>query len=161
MTETRPPVRWLPIAMVALMLALATLVQGPRALQAVRHVVHEPGIGDLPGAALWSLLRMTAAYVASLAFSWAVGYSAATNPRAARFLLPLLDVGQSVPVLGFFPAAIFLFVTLFNGGRFGIELASIFLIFTSMTWNIAFAVYEGLSTIPLETRAAADSFGVR
>ena len=161
MSETRPQAHWLPIAIVALCLALATLVQGPRALQIARHVVREPGFGDLPAAAAWSMWRMTASYVVSLAFAWVVGYSAATNPRAARILLPLLDVGQSVPVLGFFPAAIFLFVGLFHGGRFGIELASIFLIFTSQSWNLAFAVYEGLSTIPIETRAAADSLGVR
>jgi len=106
-------------------------------------------------------LRMAAAYAASIAFAWAVGYPAATNPRAGRVLLPLLDIGQSVPVLGFFPAAIALFVGLLGGGRFALELAAIFLIFTSQVWNLAFCVYEGLSTIPAETRAATQSLGVR
>ena len=90
-----------------------------------------------------------------------VGYAAATYPRAGRILIPMLDVGQSVPVLGFFPAAIAVFVGLFGGGRFAFELAAIFLIFTCQAWNLAFAVYEGLGTIPAETRAAADSLGVR
>lgn len=161
MTETRPTSRGLTIAVIAGLLALATLSQGPRALSIARVVAHEPGFHELPAAAAWSLLRMTASYVLSLAFAWIVGYKAATSPRAARILLPLLDVGQSVPVLGFFPAAIFLFVTVMGGGRLGIELASIFLLFTSQSWNLAFGIYEGLSTIPLETRAATESLGVR
>jgi NitT/TauT family transport system permease protein len=161
MTETRPTSRGLTIAVIAGLLALATLSQGTRALSIARVVAHEPGFNELPAAAAWSLLRMTASYVVSLIFAWIVGYQAATSPRAARILLPLLDVGQSVPVLGFFPAAIFLFVTVMGGGRLGIELASIFLLFTSQSWNLAFGVYEGLSTIPLETRAATESLGVR
>ncbi|MBI1798766.1 MAG: ABC transporter permease subunit [Candidatus Eisenbacteria bacterium] len=162
MPVNRPSSRGWTVVLVALLLAAATLFQGPRALQMARAVVYsEPGFADLPGAAAWSLMRMTVSYLASLAFAWLVGYQAATNPRAARVLLPLLDVGQSVPVLGFFPAAIFLFVTLLGGGRIGFELAAIFLIFTSQSWNLAFGVYEGLSTIPLETRAATESLGLR
>ncbi|HTK32761.1 MAG TPA: ABC transporter permease subunit [Candidatus Saccharimonadaceae bacterium] len=161
MAEARATSRWWPIALIACVLALATLAEGPKALSVARGVVRQPGFAELPAAAGWSLLRMTASYVLSLAFAWIVGYQAATNPRAARVILPLLDVGQSVPVLGFFPAAIFLFVTLLGGGRWGIEMASIFLLFTSQSWNLAFGVYEGLSTIPLETRAAAESLGVR
>ncbi len=163
MLQARPASRWLPVALVAGLLLMATLMQGPeRVLLLARGVVRsEPRFGDLPAAAGWSLLRMTASYLVSLVFAWVAGYQAAVNPRVARVLLPLLDVGQSVPVLGFFPAAIFLFVTVLGGGRLGIELAAIFLLFTSMTWNLAFGVYEGLSTIPHETRAAADSLGVR
>src|SRR5689334_5537948 len=161
MAEARATSRWWPIALIACVLALATLAEGPRALSVARGVVRQPGFAELPAAAGWSLLRMTASYVLSLVFAWIVGYQAATNPRAARVILPLLDVGQSVPVLGFFPAAIFLFVTLLGGGRWGIEMASIFLLFTSQSWNLAFGVYEGLSTIPLETRAATESLGVR
>ena len=163
MPETRQTPRWLPIASVAALLALAALMLGPGdVLNLARGVVRaEPSFRDLPTAAAWSLLRMTASYLASLVFAWIVGYQAAVNPRAARVLLPLLDVGQSVPVLGFFPAAIFVFVHLLGGGRWSLELAAIFLIFTSQVWNLAFAVYEGLSTIPSETRALADSIGMR
>src|SRR5436190_1332428 len=124
-------------------------------------VARAPQARDLLPAALWSLLRMAVSYAASLLFAWYAGYYAATRPRAARVILPLLDVGQSVPVLGFFPAAIYLFLTLLGGGRLALELASIFLIFTCQVWNLAFAVYEGISTIPAETRAAADSLGLR
>ena len=163
MSEPRPTPRWVPILTVAGLIALASLLAGPeRVLKVTRGVIAiERGFADLPAAAAWSLLRMAAAYAASLAFAWTAGFAAATNARAGRILLPLLDVGQSVPVLGFFPAAIALFVGLLGGGRFSLELAAIFLIFTSQVWNLAFAVYEGLSTIPAETRAAADSLGVR
>jgi len=74
-------------------------------------------------------------------------------------MIPLLDVLQSVPVLGFFPAAIYFFIALTGGGRVGVELASIFLIFTSMAWNMAFGVYESIKTLPREHQEAMDSFG--
>lgn len=162
MTEPRRDLRWVPFATLAVLLALAALAQSPSVLKLARGVVRSvPSYGDLPGAAGWSLLRMTASYVASLLFAWCAGWWAATSPRAARVLLPLLDVGQSVPVLGFFPAAIYVFLHLMGGGRLALEMASIFLIFTSQAWNLAFGVYEGLSTIPLEIRTATDSLGVR
>lgn len=163
MNESARTPRWLPIAVVAALLALAALFFFPdRALRIARDVVHaRRGFGDLPEAAAWSLFRMTASYVISLIFAWIVGYQAATRPAAARVLLPLLDVGQSVPVLGFFPAAIYVFITLLGGNRVSLELAAIFLIFTSQVWNLAFAVYEGIQTIPHETRIAAESLGVR
>jgi NitT/TauT family transport system permease protein len=159
----RPSPRWLPITVVVAVLGLAALAHGPQqVLDLARGVVRsEPSFRELPAAAGWSLLRMTGSYVASLVFAWMTGYWAATSPAAARIILPLLDVGQSVPVLGFFPAAIFVFITVLGGGRLSLEMAAMFLIFTSQTWNLAFAVYEGLSTIPPETRAAVDSMGVR
>ncbi len=163
MTETRQVPRWLPLLVVAVLLALAALSHGPeQVLQLARTAPWRGhGFGQLPAAAGWSVFRMVASMMFSLVFAWVVGYRAALDPRAARVLLPLLDVGQSVPVLGFFPAAIFVFISLFGGGRPALEMASIFLIFTSQAWNMAFAVYEGISTIPLETRAAVDSLGVR
>jgi NitT/TauT family transport system permease protein len=166
MPEIRRTPGWLPVAAVAVVLAVAALtglIQSPRPLLRLARNLVPPAasFADLPEAALWSLLRMTGAYLASLVFSWIVAYRAATRPAEARFILPLLDVGQSVPVLGFFPAAIYVFVGVLGGGRIALELAAMFLIFTSMTWNIAFGIYEGLSTIPLETRAAVQSLGVR
>jgi NitT/TauT family transport system permease protein len=161
MPEIRPISRWFSYAGVAALLLLVAVLVGPeRALQVARSVPFEPSFAALPGAAAWSLMRMAAAYAFSLLFAWTVGYQAATNPRAARVILPLLDVLQSVPVLGFFPAALFVFVALLGGGRFAIELAAIFLIFTSQVWNLAFAIYEGISTIPAETKAAVDSLRV-
>src|SRR5207245_10950261 len=101
------------------------------------------------------------AYRLSLVFSITFRPTAATNKRAAVIMLPLLDVLQSVPILGFFPAARVFFVVTFQGSPVGIELAVIFLIFTSMAWNMAFGVYESLTTIPVDLEAAAASFGLR
>jgi NitT/TauT family transport system permease protein len=158
----RSPARWLPAALVVALLGLAALLFGPEHLARLAGGVRPaPELGDIPEAAAWSLLRMSGAYLASLAVAWMLGAWAAGSPRVARVVLPLLDVGQSVPVLGFFPAAIYLFITLLGGGRFSLELAAMFLIFTSMVWNLAFAVYEGLTTIPPETRAATESMDVR
>jgi NitT/TauT family transport system permease protein len=166
MPETRRTPGWLPVAAVAAVLAVAALTglfRNPRPILrlAAEMVPPAASFADLPGAAMWSLLRLSGAYLASLLFSWIVAYRAATRPAEARFILPLLDVGQSVPVLGFFPAAIYVFVGVLGGGRAALELAAMFLIFTSMTWNIAFGIYEGLSTIPAETRTAVHSLGVR
>jgi NitT/TauT family transport system permease protein len=166
MPETRRAPGWLPVAAVAMLLTLAALpglFLNPRPVfRLAAELIPPPAkFADLPEAAAWSLMRMTGAYLASLVFSWIVAIRAATKPAEARFILPLLDVGQSVPVLGFFPAAIYVFVGVLGGGRPALELASMFLIFTSMTWNIAFGIYEGLTTIPAETRAAVQSLGVR
>lgn len=117
-------------------------------------------LGILPYYALRSFLRMLAAYFLSLIFSLAYGYKAATDARAEKILLPVLDVLQSVPILGFFPAAIYFFVNLFRGSIWGIELASIFLIFTSQAWNMTFGFYESITTIPAELKEAADAYQV-
>jgi len=116
---------------------------------------------QLPLFALFSTTRMVLAYMLSLVFAIAYGHTAATNKRAAVILLPILDVLQSIPILGFFPAALFFFVATFPGSPIGIEFAVVFLIFTSMAWNMAFGVYESLTTIPVDLEAAAASFGLR
>ncbi|MGC8764178.1 MAG: ABC transporter permease subunit [Acidobacteriota bacterium] len=118
-------------------------------------------LSDLPGYAVASLLRMTAAFFLSLAFSLPYGYYAATRPAAGKVLIPVLDILQSVPVLGFFPAAVYFFVALAGGRRLGVEMASVFLIFTGQAWNMAFGVYESCSTIPVELREAVVSLGLR
>lgn len=100
------------------------------------------------------------AYLISLAFSISYGYLAATNKKAEKLMLPVLDVLQSVPVLGFFPAAVFFFISLFQGSILGIELAAIFLIFTGQAWNMTFGVYESIITIPKDLNDAVDSFGI-
>ncbi len=113
----------------------------------------------LPYLAARSILRMLLAFVLSLTFAITYGYTAATSRRAAKVLLPLLDVLQSVPILGFFPAAVLFFVALFNGSILGLEAASVFLIFTSQSWNLAFGVYESISTIPRDTYDAGEVLG--
>ena len=91
----------------------------------------------------------------------ATGHLAARSAFARRIILPTLDVLQSVPILGFFPAAVAVFIGVFGHSALGVEAAAIFLIFTSMFWNLAFGVYESLITIPEQLRMAADQFGLR
>jgi NitT/TauT family transport system permease protein len=105
-----------------------------------------------------SLIRMTAAYFVSLAFSLTYGIAAASSPRLERLLIPLLDVLESVPVLGFFPVALFLLVP--AGGGLGAEVAAVFLIFTSQAWNMAFSVYESTRLIPEDLWTVVRAFGL-
>jgi NitT/TauT family transport system permease protein len=119
-------------------------------------------LGDLPLATYYlslSFTRMVLAYALSLAFALVYGYFAATHRTGERVLLPVLDILQSVPILGFFPVAILFFVAV-SPGWVGPNIASIFLIFTSMSWNMAFGVYESLKSVPNDLREAGDSFGV-
>ena len=109
----------------------------------------------------FSFLRLVAAYAASLGFALAYGYYAATHPPGERVMIPVLDILQSVPILGFFPVVIVLFVNLTPGTWLGPNIASVFLIFTSMSWNMVFGVYESLKTLPADLRESADTFGVR
>ena len=112
-------------------------------------------VKQLPSYALRSLFRMACAYLLALLFSVLYGFAAATSERRARIMLPILDIFQSVPILAFFPAAIFFFIAVIPSKSIGIEIAAIFLIFTSQVWNIAFGIYESLSTIP---RSVAESY---
>ena len=118
-------------------------------------------IYSLPVYALLSFNRMVLAYVASIAFAVLYGYYAATKKLGEKYLVPILDVLQSMPILGFFPAVLFLFVTILPNQQLGTEFAAIFLIFTSMAWNLAYAVYESYHNIPKELKRAASVFGFR
>lgn len=113
---------------------------------------------DLPQYAIKSLTRMFFAYILSLIFSVPYGILAATSKRREAIMIPILDILQSVPILGFFPAAIFFFLSLFPGSIIGVELSAIFLIFTSQSWNIAFGVYESISSIPKDVSEAYGFF---
>ena len=109
----------------------------------------------LPAYAGYSLLRITIAYVLSLGFTLIYGYVAAYNPRAERFMIPLLDVLQSIPVLSFLPGVMLAMVALFPGRQLGVELGAILLIFTGQVWNMAFSFYASLKSIPKDMREAA------
>jgi NitT/TauT family transport system permease protein len=103
----------------------------------------------------YSLLRITIAYVLSLVFTLVYGYVAAYNPRAERFMIPLLDVLQSIPVLSFLPTVMLAMVALFPGRQLGVEAGAVLLIFTGQVWNMAFSFYASLKSIPNEMREAA------
>src|SRR6201993_3944363 len=107
----------------------------------------------------YSLLRITIAYLLSLVFTLVYGYVAAYNPRAERFMIPLLDVLQSIPVLSFLPGVMLAMVALFPGRQLGVELGAILLIFTGQVWNMAFSFYASLKNIPRDMREAAKIYG--
>jgi NitT/TauT family transport system permease protein len=115
----------------------------------------------LPYYAFCSFYRMLAAYIIALVFSIIYGMAAARGGLYERILIPAIDIAQSVPVVGFFPAAVFFFVALTHGSRLGVEMAAVFLIFTSQAWNMALGVYEAVKTIPDDSREALETFGGR
>lgn len=110
---------------------------------------------QLPYYAARSLLRMFLALAAAIVFSLVYATIAARSRRAGMVLLPLLDVLQSVPVLGFLSVTIVFWLSLFPGTAIGLELAAIFAIFTSQAWNMTFAYYQSLITQPQELDEAA------
>jgi len=109
---------------------------------------------------LRTLIRMTLAYALSVGFALGYGIPAALYRRAEQVMIPVLDVLQSIPVLGYLPGAIVFFLALFNGSILGQEVASIVLIFTGMVWAVTFGVYGGIKTIPKDISEAAHAFGI-
>jgi NitT/TauT family transport system permease protein len=118
------------------------------------HVEISRDPSHLPLYAAYSLLRITIAYVLSLAFTLVYGYVAAYNPRAERIMIPLLDILQSIPVLSFLPGVMLAMVALFPHSQIGVEMGAILLIFTGQVWNMAFSFYSSLKSIPREMREA-------
>jgi NitT/TauT family transport system permease protein len=112
----------------------------------------------LPRYAMFSVLRIAAAYVVSLAFTLVYGYIAAYNTRAEKFMVPLLDTLQSIPVLSFLPGVMVAMVALFPTRQLGVELGSILLIFTGQVWNMTFSFYSSLKSIPREMREVAEIY---
>jgi len=137
------------------------LYAGVRLALGAPAAIRGPEISLAPSALPWyaglSCLRMLAAYLLSLLFTLPYGYLAARNRRAEHVLLPLLDVLQSVPILSFLPVVL-LSLTAILPERLAVELAAIVLIFTSQAWNLTFAWYQALSTIPMELREASVAF---
>jgi NitT/TauT family transport system permease protein len=113
----------------------------------------------LPKYALFSVVRLSTAYAISLGFTLVYGYVAAYNARAERFLIPMLDTLQSIPVLSFLPGVMLVMVALFPHRQLGVELGSILLIFTGQVWNMTFSFYASLKNIPQEMREAAEVYG--
>lgn len=113
---------------------------------------------ELPWYALRTTLRMLTAMVASLVFTLTYGTLAAKNRRAEKVLVPILDILQSVPVLGYISFTVTFFLALFPGRVVGAECAAIFAIFTAQAWNMTFSFYQSLRTIPRDLDEVARSF---
>ncbi|MDT7679083.1 MAG: NitT/TauT family transport system permease protein, partial [Pseudonocardiales bacterium] len=111
--------------------------------------------GELPYYAARSLLRMFTALALSVLFTFVYATAAARLRRTEKVLLPVLDILQSVPILGFLSVTITGFIALFPGSELGLECASVFAIFTSQAWNMTFAFYYSLTSQPRELDEAA------
>ncbi len=104
----------------------------------------------LPGYAFFSLARIFGAYLLSLIFAVAYGYTAATQHRFERVMVAILDILQSIPVLSFLPGVMLAMIALIPARQLGVELGSIVLIFTGQVWNMAFSFYSSMKSIPRE-----------
>jgi NitT/TauT family transport system permease protein len=112
----------------------------------------------LPYYLLRTTLRMFLALAGSVVFSCLFAVLATRYKLAERVLVPMLDILQSIPVLGFLSITVTGFIALFPGNLLGVECAAVFAIFTSQAWNMAFSAYQGFRTVPSELREAASVF---
>ena len=124
------------------------------------NFVKNPEISFLPYYTFRTLLRITVTLGISVAWGVSFGILAATNKVASIVLVPIIDLLQSVPILGYFPAVILFLTTLFHGSQIGNELSAMLLLFTSMAWAIFFGVYGAIKGIPKNIIESADSFGL-
>jgi NitT/TauT family transport system permease protein len=113
---------------------------------------------NLPLYALRTTMRMLLAIVCSIIFTFIYAALAAKSRRAEMVLIPLLDILQSVPILGFLTFTVVFFLNLFPGRVFGAELACVFAIFTSQAWNMTFSMYQSIRNVPKDLEEAAQSF---
>ncbi len=146
---------------VAILFIAVVLYVGVRLAFDAPVEVRGPTISLAPTALPWyaalSVGRMAAAYASSMLFTLVYGRAAAYHRRAELLLLPLLDIFQSVPILSFLPVVLLSFSAILPQ-NIAAELASIVLIFTSQVWNLTFAWYQSLTTIPKELREASTIF---
>jgi NitT/TauT family transport system permease protein len=156
------PNRWDLVAFPLVIGIIALIGVGTHQTLAPIESLQEPAVtldvGNLPEYALRTTLRMLAALVASLVFTFTYGALAAKSRRAELVLIPMLDILQSVPVLGYISLTVVFFLSLFPGQVAGAECAAIFAIFTSQAWNMAFSFYQSLRTVPHDLDEAASSF---
>jgi NitT/TauT family transport system permease protein len=150
---------------VAFLCVIGVLIGVGRVAEGTMIRIDAPGATEitldpwhLPEYAIRTTMRMFAALAASLLFTFTYGTAAAKSRRAALVLVPVLDVLQSVPILGFLTFTVVFFMGLFPGQVLGLELAAIFAIFTSQAWNMAFSMYQSLKTVPADLYEASISF---
>jgi NitT/TauT family transport system permease protein len=113
----------------------------------------------LPLYAFYSIVRIGVAYLLSLVFAVGYGYYAAYHPRVEAFMIAVLDILQSIPVLSFLPGVMLVMVSLLPTRQLGVELGAILLIFTGQVWNMAFSFYSSINSIPRELREVSQISG--
>jgi len=144
------------LGLIALLAWDAKQMSAPYHLGQVIPISLEPRY--LPGYALRTVLRMLIALFFSLLFTFIFGTWAAKNKRAGRIIIPIIDICQSIPILGFLSVAIVGFISLFPNSMLGPECAAILAIFTSQAWNMTLGFYQTVRSVPIELREAADMF---
>ena len=156
------PNQWDLIAFAAILAILTAIAKSYHGISAPLPAPNESPISldywQLPYYALRTTLRMFAALAASLIFTFTYATLAAKSRRAEMVLIPVLDILQSVPVLGFLSFTVTFFLGLFPGNTMGAELAAVFAIFTSQAWNMAFSFYQSLRTVPEDLNEVARGF---
>ncbi|HKN28950.1 MAG TPA: ABC transporter permease subunit [Roseiarcus sp.] len=156
------PNQWDLIAFAAIMAVLTAIAQSYHGISAPLPAPNVPVISlhysNLPYYALRTALRMFAALFFSLVFTFTYATLAAKSRRWEMVLIPVLDILQSVPILGFLSFTVTFFLGLFPGNTLGAELAAIFAIFTSQAWNMAFTLYQSLRTVPRDLDEVARGF---
>ncbi len=162
---TPPGLRGLGLADVAVLCllggAIATVVAFAREFEAPlsQSIVIDLRFSALPRYTLYSLSRGVLALVISYLFALSFGWAAAKSRAAERLLLPLLDILQSIPVLGFLPGLVLGLMSLFPTRNVGLELAAILMIFTAQAWNLALSFYNSLKGLPAPLREACKVAG--
>jgi NitT/TauT family transport system permease protein len=154
--------RWDIVAIIVVIGILTFFAEASRGLLAPMSKITGEALSldpvHLPVYAARTTLRMFTALAVSLLFTFTYGTWAAKSPRAEKLLVPLLDILQSVPILGFLSVTLVFFMSLVPGRVLGAEFASVFIIFTSQAWNMAFSFYQSLRTLPDELCEACGSF---
>src|SRR5260370_15467433 len=137
--------------------ALSGLLQVAREWTGIQRPAIEIDLSPwaLPAYTFFSMVRGLVAYVISLAFTLVYAYWAAHDRRAERLLVPLPDILQSVPVLGFMPGLVLALVALFPRPNVGLELAAVIMIFTGPAWNMTFSPYHSLNSVPQDIKEAS------
>jgi len=125
----------------------------------VKEIASNPETPNIPYFIFRTMLRMIVAYVLVVIFGLTYGIIAGLYAKPRRIMLPLLDILQSIPVLGYLPAAILFFINLFPG-ELGIEIASILLIFTGEAWAVTFGVYGAVRNLPDDLKSVGRAFGL-
>ena len=160
--EGRRFTRWDALAILLTLGLLVFVAEASRhLLQPLSELQHTPVSLDpanLPEYAARTTLRMLVALALSLVFTFSYATFAAKSRRAEVLLVPLLDILQSVPILGFISVTVVFFMSLAPGRVLGAEFAAIFAIFTSQAWNMAFSFYQSLRTVPVELVEASRTF---
>jgi NitT/TauT family transport system permease protein len=150
--------RYLDLVVVAAGFAiLFGLVQLGRQWTGIHRPVVEIDLSpwSLPKYTFFSMMRGLAAYCISLGFTLVYAFWAAKDSRAERLLIPILDILQSIPVLGFMPGLVLALVGLFPHSNLGLELAAVIMIFTGQAWNMTFSLYHSFKSVPQELQEAA------